>query len=94
METAWVYVDDDTSSNASLRINQLSKTPSILVRLTPLIARIQNYSVRKSFYVIAIRNEDQGGFEVPMDLISVAALNGLAIEISIAVFFDDVNDDD
>ncbi|MBD1841954.1 DUF4279 domain-containing protein [Cyanobacteria bacterium FACHB-63] len=60
-----------------------------LKQLAPAIATLDRSNCRAELYISTIREEDQGGFSLPAELIAAAADAGLSIEVSILVMLDD-----
>lgn len=74
-------VKDDRLSlhDAAVQLKQLATT----------IAQLDRTSCRAELYISTIREEDQGGFSLPAELVAAAAEANLSIEVSILVMLDD-----
>lgn len=46
----------------------------------------------KALYVSTVREEDQGGFEFPVEMIAAAGAAGLSLHVSVLVMLDDYDD--
>ncbi|BAU14260.1 hypothetical protein LEP3755_48060 [Leptolyngbya sp. NIES-3755] len=68
---------------------QLHEAAIQLKQLAPEIAKLDRSTCQAELYISTIREEDQGGFSLPVELISAAADAQLSIELSILVMLDD-----
>jgi hypothetical protein len=59
-----------------------------LEQLAPTLASLDRSNTWASLWFSTIRNEEQGGFTFPPELVAAAAAGGLGIEVSILVLFD------
>src|SRR6266496_50930 len=87
-ERPGVHAGDDRESILSEQLQQLSNTSKLLKLFTPLLLRLGGSEITKSLYCSTIRYEDQGGFEIPLDIVRICAQCGLFVEISIEVGID------
>lgn len=71
--------DGESLQNAATQLKQLA----------PAIATLDRSSCRAELYISTIREEDQGGFSLPTELVIAAAEAQLSIEVSILVMLDD-----
>jgi hypothetical protein len=88
-ERPGVYPGDDRGAILTDQIKQLTNVANLLNELSPLLSHINGPQISKSLYISTIRKEDQGGFEIPHDLVTAVASCGLSIEISIMVLLDE-----
>lgn len=75
--------------NRELLNQQLQEAAVQLKQIAPAIAKLDRSTCRAELYISTIREEDQGGFALPVELISAAADAQLSIELSILVMLDD-----
>ena len=71
---------------------QMLQAATKLQRIAPILASLERTTYQADLYLSTIRWEDQGGFALPMELITAAADAKLAIEVSITVVLDDPKD--
>ena len=69
--------------------DHLMAATATLRRLAPVLASLDRSRCQAELYVSTIREEAQGGFELPAELLSVAAVAGLSLATSILVMLDD-----
>ncbi|QZZ18565.1 DUF4279 domain-containing protein [Leptothermofonsia sichuanensis E412] len=68
----------------------LQKSARRLEELAEAITSItQKAQCKAELYISTIREEDQGGFSLPPDLVAAAAAAGLSIELSILVMLEE-----
>jgi hypothetical protein len=68
---------------------QLLPAAAKLRQLAPALASVDRSRCQVELSISTIREEDQGGFELPAELIAAAAAGGLSLGISILVMLDD-----
>jgi len=71
----------------------LLATATTLQRLAPLLAGLDRSRCTAELYVSTIREEDQGGFELPAELVAAAAAAALSIGVSILVLLPEEESD-
>lgn len=69
--------------------HRLQEAAMQLKQLAPAIAMLDRSNCRAELYISTIREEDQGGFSLPSELVAAAAAAQLSIEVSILVMLDD-----
>jgi len=87
-ERPGVHAGDDRETILLEQRQQLSNASRLLKIFTSSLLRLGGSEVTKSLYCSTIRYEDQGGFEIPLDIVRICAQCGLFVEISIAVGID------
>lgn len=80
-------LEDEESILAEER-RQLAAAAAGVWQIGRILNRVDRNQVHAELYVSTIRAEDEGGFELPSDLIAAAAAAGLSIGISILVLPD------
>jgi hypothetical protein len=82
-----VKFDSDCSSSEIDQ--QLKKSAALLQRLAPQISKLDRDRAQADLYISTIREEDQGGFTLPSELVVAAAAAHLSIQFSILVMLED-----
>ncbi len=82
-------VDQEVATTA-----QLLPAAAALQRLAPILAQRDRSRCDAELYISTVRKEDQGGFELPMELVSAAANGKVSIGVSILVMLDDYDPDE
>jgi hypothetical protein len=88
-ERGGIYTGDDREAILAEEHEKIAATTAALQRLAPALANLDRSKTRVSFWISTIREEEEGGFELPADLVAAAAAAGLRIAVSIMVAFDD-----
>ena len=69
---------------------QMQQAAVTLQQLAPALAALDRSTCKVELYISTIREEDQGGFSLPVEIIAAAAaVNLSSIEVSILVMLDD-----
>lgn len=80
----------DSNSHPIEMQADLRKSAQRLEDLAKAITSItQTSQCKAALYISTIREEDQGGFSLPLELVAAAAAAGLSIEVSMLVMLDD-----
>lgn len=72
--------------------DQMHRAASELQRMAPMLASLERSTYEAELYLSTVRWEDQGGFALPVELITAASDAKLAIEVSITVVLDEPED--
>lgn len=90
-----IFDGDDRAALLADEMAQLSAASATLRRMAPMLATLNRSRCTAELYISTIRDEDQGGLEIPAELVAAAAAGALSIDISIlvAVGREDVTDD-
>lgn len=81
-------LDLASAHNSESLDQQLQKAAIQIKQLAPGIEKLDRSTCRAELYISTIREEDQGGFALPTELITAAAAAQLSIEFSILVMLD------
>lgn len=84
-ERGGVYPGDDREAILADERAQLAAAAGVVAQLAPALAAVARSCTRAELHISTVRMEDQGGFDLPTDLVAVAAAAGLFIGISITV---------
>jgi len=69
--------------------NQMQYAVVTLMKMASALERLDRTNCNADLYISTIREEDQGGFSLPAELVAAAASGKLSIETSILVMLDD-----
>ena len=69
--------------------NQTQLIIERLAHIKPWLASLDKSRIKTEFYIGTIRTIDQGGFDLPAELVAAIATAGLSIAVSILVVLDD-----
>jgi hypothetical protein len=93
-ERGGIYEDDDRDALLADERAQLATAASVVARLAPTLAAVVSARTRAELWVSTIREEEMGGFGLPVDLVAAAAAAGLSISLSILVDWPEDDDGD
>jgi hypothetical protein len=81
-------VDEDVST-------AMQQATASLERIAPLLIGLARAGCHSELYIISIRYEEDGGFELPAALVAAAAKAGLKLAVSIrCAIYDSAEDED
>ena len=69
-------------------VEQLLSDAAILKRMAPVLAAMDRSKVKAELRVGTVRTMDQGGFELPAELVAAAGEAGLSLGVSITIVLD------
>jgi hypothetical protein len=69
--------------------NQMQRATVTLNKMAPALRMLDRANCNADLYISTIREEDQGGFSIPAELVAAAASGKLSIETSILIMLDD-----
>lgn len=77
--------EDEATPERDEDAAHLAIVTSTLERMAPLLSSLDRSRCTVELYMSTIRNEAQGGFELPAELVAAAAAAGVSIGLSILV---------
>jgi hypothetical protein len=86
-ERSGSYDGDDRDAILANEQAQIAAMTATLQRLAPALSTLDRSEISAALWISTIREEEQGGFALPPELVAAAAAAGLWVEVSILVLF-------
>ncbi len=90
---SWESFGDPAEQDRAIQ-EQLLPAVTLIEQLTPMLVALDRSRCIAELSISTIRQEDQGGFELPAELVAAAGAARLSLGVSILVMLDKYDPDD